>query len=126
MMTITKCFSIRASHQLTSLPHRKVEIGELCDILHGHEYLIEIQLSGDLDPKTGLFKSRNHLFQNIEDQVIEPLKGQHLNQHLKFTSGEYLAKHIFEVIKNKIPDISLQSVAIQETSKNRFIYSNRN
>lgn len=42
MFTITKEFAFSASHQLHGLPD-----GHQCGRLHGHNYVVEVELSGD-------------------------------------------------------------------------------
>lgn len=49
MITIAKQFTFDAAHCLPLMPD-----GHKCQRLHGHTYAVEIQLTGDVDPKTGL------------------------------------------------------------------------
>lgn len=123
-MKLTRRFRIRASHSLEAPDHRKAEIGDLCGVLHGHEYLVEICLASEaLDPVTGLSPLRESL-SLIGTKVIEPLQNSHLNKHLKFTSGEFLCKSIFESCDNLSLKGQLVNVAVQETSRNRFEIKN--
>ena len=123
-MRLTRRFRIRASHSLEAPDHRKDEIGDLCGILHGHEYLVEICLESEkIDPTTGLSPLRDSL-ETIGHEVLRHLQNSHLNDHLEFTSGEYLCKSIFQSCEDLNIQGHLVKVAVQETSRNRFEINN--
>lgn len=119
-MIVTARFQFRASHSLEAPAHKRAEVGDLCGVLHGHEYLVEVSLkSPEIDSISGLSPTRS-LFKDLETAVFRPLKNIHLNDHFLFTSGEYLCRQIYELCKKTLPDAQIVNVAIQETSKNRF------
>jgi 6-pyruvoyl-tetrahydropterin synthase len=121
MITITHRFSIFASHSLEAPPHRKGEVGDVCGVLHGHEYQVEICSRAHIDSRSGLATERSFLASFARSLETE-LQHAHLNDRLKFTSGEYLCAWIYQSAKGSLKE--LLSVAVQETNKNRFeVYS---
>ena len=46
---------------------------------HGHDYLLEATVSGEVDPQTGFSVDLGELDRVLREEVVEPLDHQHLN-----------------------------------------------
>jgi 6-pyruvoyltetrahydropterin/6-carboxytetrahydropterin synthase len=93
---------------------------------HGHNYLLEINVSGDVDPATGMIANLAELDRFVELEVIEPFDHHSLNEDVAafrdvVPTTENLCIEIFKRLKN-FPKAKLERVRVQETSNNSFEY----
>ena len=115
MYTISKKFTFEASHQLKNLPD-----GHPCTKLHGHSYVVIIELQDDKVNKAGFVKDYREL-SIIKDWIDEQFDHTHLNDVVDFNpSAENLARFIFEVWFPSFPQ--LHSVTVKETEKTAAKY----
>lgn len=89
---------------------------------HGHNYTLEVTVSGSPDPVTGFVIDVKKLGKIIMENVIEFLDHQNLNLDVEFLRGimpttENLAIHIWQQLEDKIPDGKLHRIRLQETDK---------
>ena len=121
MYKITKEFSFCASHVLNYLP-----AGHPCSQLHGHNYVVVIELESIELDKTGMVIDyrKLHLF---KDFIDEHLDHQHLNDMAKFNptanfnpTAENLAKYLFNIFKKTYPQ--LVAITVKETPKTAARY----
>jgi 6-pyruvoyltetrahydropterin/6-carboxytetrahydropterin synthase len=94
---------------------------------HGHNYLLEIRLSGDIDDSTGMIANLADLDAFVEREVIEALDGKSLNEDVAafrdvVPTTENLCIEIYKRL-TKFPGARLDRVRIQETSNNSFEYA---
>lgn len=95
---------------------------------HGHNYGLEVEVRGELDPKTGLVMNLTDLKEIIQTQVLRKVDHRHLNLDVpEFQSLNPTAENIAIVVwhwlrPNLPPALSLR-VKIEETDKNSAIYS---
>ena len=94
---------------------------------HGHNYVLEISVSGDLDPATGMIANLADLDSFVERQVLEAFDHRSLNEDVPafretVPTTENLCIDIFERLKS-FPQAKLERVRVQETSNNSFEYS---
>lgn len=110
MFTITKEFHFSASHILAGLADEHP-----CGRLHGHNYIVEVQLSSDtLDP-TGFVVDFGDL-KPLKDYIDTTLDHRHLNDVLTFQpSAENLARHLYEWCKAYWQEVI--AVRVSETPK---------
>jgi 6-pyruvoyltetrahydropterin/6-carboxytetrahydropterin synthase len=97
---------------------------------HGHNYTIEITLSGDVDPATGMIANLVDLDSFVQREVLEIFDHKSLNEDVpafrdKVPTTEHLCIEIYERLE-KFPDAKLECVRIQETSNNSFEYARGN
>ena len=115
-MEIYKSFRIEAAHRLPNLPsHHK------CSRLHGHSFVIEVHLSGDIDKKYGWvmdFADISGAFQS----VYKRLDHHYLNDidGLENPTSDNLAKWIWNELIINLP--SLHSVVVKETCNSGCVY----
>jgi 6-pyruvoyltetrahydropterin/6-carboxytetrahydropterin synthase len=93
---------------------------------HGHNYVLEISVSGPIDPATGMIANLADLDGFVEREVLEVMDHQSLNEDIaafreKVPTTENLCIEIFSRLK-KFPLAKLERVRLQETSNNSFEY----
>jgi 6-pyruvoyltetrahydropterin/6-carboxytetrahydropterin synthase len=93
---------------------------------HGHNYVLEVSLSGRIDPATGMIANLADLDGFVEREVLEVVDHRSLNEDVaafreKVPTTENLCVEIFERLK-RFPHAELVRVRLQETSNNSFEY----
>jgi 6-pyruvoyltetrahydropterin/6-carboxytetrahydropterin synthase len=128
-------FRFAASHRLYS-PQFSEE--ENCRVYgkcsnpfgHGHNYVLEVSLSGEVDPATGMIANLSDLDSFVEHQIIEPFDHRYLNEEVAafretVPTTENLCVEIFRRLQS-FTKAKLERVRIQETANNSFEYSGDN
>jgi len=96
---------------------------------HGHNYVLEVSLSGTVDPATGMIANLTELDAFVERQVLEEFDHHSLNEDVaafreKVPTTENLCIEIFRRLQN-FPHARLERVRIQETGNNSFEYAGK-
>lgn len=91
---------------------------------HGHNYTLEVHVSGKIDPETGMVINLKELKKVVESEIISQVDHKNLNEDVKFMKGlipttENLGLKIFEILESKLGKGSLAKVVIWETENNR-------
>jgi 6-pyruvoyltetrahydropterin/6-carboxytetrahydropterin synthase len=94
---------------------------------HGHNYVLEISVSGPVDPATGMIANLTDLDGFVEREVIEAFDQRSLNEevaafHEKVPTTENVCIEIYERLKH-FPKAKLERVRIEETANNSFEYA---
>ena len=94
---------------------------------HGHNYVLEVRVSGEIDPATGMIANLADLDSFVSDQVLEPFDHCSLNEDVAtfrtvVPTTENLCIEIFQRLKS-FPKATLESVRVEETSNNSFEYA---
>ena len=94
---------------------------------HGHNYTVEVRFSGSIDPATGMISNLTDLDSFVTEHVIEPFDYRSLNEEVPafrntVPTTEILCMEIFHRLKS-FPHAKLESVRVEETSKNSFEYA---
>ena len=94
---------------------------------HGHNYVLEVSLSGRIDPATGMIANLADLDAFVERHVLEEFDHRSLNEDVaafrgKVPTTENLCIEIFHRLKH-FPHAQLELVRIQETGNNSFEYA---
>ena len=94
---------------------------------HGHNYSVEVCLSGPVDPATGMIANLADLDAFVNKQVIEPFDHRSLQDEVStfreiVPTTENLCMEIFQRLK-AFPHAKLESVRVVETSNNSFEYA---
>jgi 6-pyruvoyltetrahydropterin/6-carboxytetrahydropterin synthase len=92
---------------------------------HGHNYEIEVTVSGEPDPQSGYLIDLKELKTIMEEQVLNPCDHRNLNEQVPFLQGiiptaENLVKAFWAVLEPAINHGSrrLYSVKLFETPRN--------
>ena len=94
---------------------------------HGHNYVVEVSVSGTVDPSTGMIVNLADLDRFVETEAIEAFDHKSLNEDVEafranVPTTENLCKEIYQRLKH-FPLAKLERVRIEETSNNAFEYS---
>jgi 6-pyruvoyltetrahydropterin/6-carboxytetrahydropterin synthase len=97
---------------------------------HGHNYVLEVMVSGKVDPATGMIANLAELDGFVEREVLEPFDHKSLNSDVEafratVPTTENLCIEIFRRLK-PFPKAKLERVRVQETSNNGFEYAGEN
>ena len=94
---------------------------------HGHNYVVEISVSGTPDPATGMIANLADLDGFVEREVIEAFDHKSLNEDVpafrgKVPTTENVCREIYQRLKH-FPKARLERVRVEETSNNAFEYA---
>ena len=94
---------------------------------HGHNYTVEISISGDVDPATGMIANLADLDSFVERELIEPFDHRSLNEEVDafraaVPTTENLCIEIYRRMQ-AFPHAKLERVRVEETSNNSFEYA---
>jgi len=97
---------------------------------HGHNYVVEVLVSGSVDSATGMIANLADLDAFVEREVLEPFDRRSLNEDVAafraiVPTTENLCMEIFRRLA-AFPKAKLERVRIQETSNNSFEYAGDN
>ena len=118
--------SFNAAHQLRDPGMSDDENRRLfgkCANLHGHNYVLEVVVAGEVQPATGYVMDLKQLSDVIHRRVIEDVDHRNLNTDVPWLRGciptaENLALAFWERIRSELPEGLLRSVRLWETDKN--------
>jgi 6-pyruvoyltetrahydropterin/6-carboxytetrahydropterin synthase len=118
--------SFSAAHQLYDPDLSEEENRRLfgkCVNLHGHNYILEVVVAGQVDQDTGYVLDLTLLSHVICEQVIGDVDHRDLNTHAPWLTGcipttENLVQAFWERLQPELPDGMLRTVRLWETEKN--------
>lgn len=94
---------------------------------HGHNYVLEVTVSGPIDSKTGILMNLTDLKSAIERTVMEKMDHKHLNLDVPELRGvnpttENVAVCIWKLLAAVLPAGLLYEVKLWETENNSVVY----
>jgi 6-pyruvoyltetrahydropterin/6-carboxytetrahydropterin synthase len=118
--------SFNAAHQLCDPALSEEENRRLfgkCANLHGHNYVLEVVVAGEIDPASGYVLDLKLLSEVIGRQIIRDVDHRNLNIDVPWLKGliptaENLALAFWERLQPELPAGLLRSVRVWETDKN--------
>ena len=94
---------------------------------HGHNYALEVTVSGSVDQSTGMVCNLVDLDRVVEREVLSRYHLTNLNTLQEFIqlvpTTENLSVQIFEILQRTFPDAHLDKVRLEETMMNSFEYT---
>ena len=94
---------------------------------HGHNYGLEVTVSGPVPEDTGMVCDLMDLDRFIQQQVLERYDHQNLNTLEEFTRSvpttENLCMEIYEIVQRGFRQAHLEKVRLEETMMNSFEYA---
>jgi 6-pyruvoyltetrahydropterin/6-carboxytetrahydropterin synthase len=94
---------------------------------HGHNYTLEVTVSGPVDQTTGMVCNLVDLDSVVEREVLSRYHLQNLNTVQEFgqlvPTTENLSIEIFETLQRGFPLAHLDGVRLEETMMNSFEYA---
>jgi len=129
---LTRRYLFSASHRLhsaeMSAAENQVTYGK-CNNPHGHghNYMLEVTVSGPVDHSTGMVCNLVDLDQAVEREVLSRYNLENLNTLQEFAvtvpTTENLCIQIFEILQRGFPHAHLDKVRLEETMMNSFEYT---
>lgn len=98
---------------------------------HGHNYVIEVWLEGEIDPLTGFLMDLKKLKKVIQSQVTERFDHRNLNLDCaefknRIPTTENIAIVCWNLLRPHVEQNIKLEVVISETEKNKVSYSGPN
>jgi 6-pyruvoyltetrahydropterin/6-carboxytetrahydropterin synthase len=128
-VAITRVYHFSAAHRLAnqSLSDEANEtLYGACARPHGHNYYLEVTVTGTPDPLTGMAVDLARLDATVHRVVLDQV--DHATLELApalagvITTGESLARAFWRVLAPSMDGARLSRVGVVETAKNRFEY----
>lgn len=125
MVLITRKAEFSASHRLANpdwSDEKNTEVFGIESQTHGHNYVLEVTVAGDVDPVNGMIMDLKQLKDLIGREIVEPWDHRHLNHEAPpfdrvIPTVENLAKEIWRRLAPQIASDScrLHAVRLYET-----------
>src|ERR1700730_4616341 len=94
---------------------------------HGHNYIVEVTVSGPVDEKTGMVCHLADLDAYLEREVLARYDHENLNMTQEFAekvpTTENLCIQIYEIVQRGFPYAHLERVRLEETMMSSFEYA---
>ncbi|KMY55826.1 6-pyruvoyl tetrahydropterin synthase [Bacillus sp. FJAT-27231] len=130
MIQLTRKYHFSAAHRLHSdqlSDEENKEIFGKCNNPngHGHNYVLEVTVEGEIDPVTGMIINLAQLDEIVDETIIQKFDHKHLNLDTEEFNGlnptaEVMTIVFWELLQSRLP--SLSKVGLWETAKNYFEY----
>ncbi|HEY6292140.1 MAG TPA: 6-carboxytetrahydropterin synthase [Terriglobia bacterium] len=139
MVHLTRRYRLSAAHRLHQEALSASENARLygkCNNPrgHGHDYVVEVTVEGEVDPRTGRVMDVGRLDQLVEREVLDRFDHKHLNLDVedfrhRVPTAENLCIAIYDLLAASLPAGSskdfgarLKRVRVEETRSNFFEY----
>jgi 6-pyruvoyltetrahydropterin/6-carboxytetrahydropterin synthase len=94
---------------------------------HGHNYAVEVTVSGPVDAKTGMVCNLVDLDQFVNEKIVERFGHENLNTLPEFSglvpTTENLCIEVFNILQKDFRFAEVEKVRIEETMLNSFEYA---
>ncbi|HZS47327.1 MAG TPA: 6-carboxytetrahydropterin synthase [Blastocatellia bacterium] len=132
-VSLTRGYVFSAAHRLHS---NAMSDDENCEVFgkcnnpygHGHNYELEVTVSGDPDARTGMIIDLGNLDRIVNDEIIDKFDHKHLNEEVPpfdelNPTSENVAKIIYEKLEPRLgPIVKFDKVLLRETPRSFFEY----
>ena len=129
---LTRRYRFSASHRLhsaeMSAEENRATYGK-CNNPHGHghNYTLEVTVSGPVDERTGMVCNLVELDDFVQGKILERFGHENLNTLSAFRdrvpTTENLCREIFEILQRGFTAAHLEKVRLEETMMNSFEYA---
>jgi 6-pyruvoyltetrahydropterin/6-carboxytetrahydropterin synthase len=129
---LTRRYRFSASHRLhseqMSAQENRATYGKCNNPFgHGHNYVLEVTVSGQVDPSTGMVCNLVDLDGVVEREVLSRYHLSNLNTLQEVAqvvpTTENLSMQIFEILQRGFARAHLDRVRLEETMMNSFEYA---
>jgi 6-pyruvoyltetrahydropterin/6-carboxytetrahydropterin synthase len=94
---------------------------------HGHNYALEVTVSGQVDPRTGMVCNLVDLDNFVHEKILERFGHQNLNMLVEFKetvpTTENLCVEVFNVLQKDFHYAQVDKIRVEETMLNSFEYA---
>lgn len=128
-LSLGRRYRFAASHRLYS-PHFSEEenvrlYGKCANPYgHGHNYMLEVTITGPVDPDTGMIANLAELDPFVEREVIEAFDHKYINEQVpEFRDSVPTTENVCHEIYRRLEKFSaarIERIRIEETSNNSF------
>jgi 6-pyruvoyltetrahydropterin/6-carboxytetrahydropterin synthase len=132
MIYITRKLEFCASHRLYNPEYsdeKNAEVFGLCSNPngHGHNYVMEVTVRGEVHPETGMVLDLKALKKLVNEEIILKVDHKNLNVDVPFLkdiipTAENLAIHFWAVLESKLEGGELHEIKLYESERNFVIY----
>jgi 6-pyruvoyltetrahydropterin/6-carboxytetrahydropterin synthase len=132
MVSVFRREHFNAAHRLNNPAweeSRNQEVFGKCNLpnYHGHNYEMEVKITGTPDPNTGFVIDLKFLSDTIKDNIIEKLDHKNLNLDVpefknQNPTVENIVILIYNILREKIDDEMELKVRLYETPRNYAEY----
>ncbi len=129
---LTRRYMFSASHRLhsdsLSAEENRATYGK-CNNPHGHghNYALEVTVSGPVDERTGMVCNLADLDTFVEREILERFDHQNLNTLAEFERAvpttEHLCAALYHILQRGFRQAHLEKVRLEETMMNSFEYA---
>lgn len=129
MITISRVYEFAASHRLhvpTYSAEQNVALFGKCNNPsgHGHNYVVEVAVTGEVDPTTGMIVDICAIDEVVNREIIDRYDHKNLNVDLpefadRVTTSEVVVQEIWDRLVKALP-ATLQRVRLFETARSVF------
>ena len=112
MIYLTRCITFSSAHRyyqkkFTDAQNKKIFGRCFTEHGHGHNYVLEVALGGDINPETGMVINLVEVDQILK-QVTDPMDHHHLNFDLPYfkeivPTTENIAKYCYDEMLKLLP-----------------------
>src|ERR1700760_3701345 len=129
---LTRRYLFSASHRLNSAEMSAEENAQTygkCNTPHGHghNYTLEVTVSGPVDLATGMVCNLVDLDGFVRREILDRFDLENLNTHPEFSQAvpttENLCTAIYDILQRGFTHAHLDKVRIEETMMNSFEYA---
>jgi 6-pyruvoyltetrahydropterin/6-carboxytetrahydropterin synthase len=130
---LSRRYLFSASHRLDNpamSPQENRDIYGKCNnpYGHGHNYIVEVTVSGPVDDKTGMVCNLIDLDTFMEREILSRYDKENLNTLKEFAgqiipTTENLCVEIYEIVHRGFTQAHLERVRLEETMMNSFEYA---
>lgn len=128
-LSLTRRYRFAASHRLHRPNFSETENARIYGKCsnpygHGHNYSLEVTVTGAVDPATGMIANLGELDPFVEREVVEAFDHRYLNEEVAefaedVPTAENICREIYRRLKT-FPAARLERVRLEETSNNSF------
>lgn len=128
---LTRVESFSAAHRLHASklsPEENLMLYGKCNNAngHGHNYRVEVTISGEIDSLTGMIMNISDLKLLMKEVISDTLDHKHIDLDVPHfrdqeipSTAENIASYIFDQMEKNLPEsVALESVKLHETDKN--------
>lgn len=129
---LTRRYMFSASHRLHSdamSPDENASTYGKCNNPHGHghNYALEVTVSGEVDERTGMVCNLVDLDSFVQREILERFDHQNLNTLAEFQQAvpttENLCIAVYDILQRGFRQAHLEKVRFEETMMNSFEYA---
>ncbi|MCK5033095.1 MAG: 6-carboxytetrahydropterin synthase [Calditrichia bacterium] len=124
-----KIFEFSSAHRLSSdklTSEENWDIYDKCNNIngHGHDYYLEVGITGDIDPETGMTIELEEMDIKV-NALLQQLNYKHLNKEVPYfkttiSTGENIIQFLWNELDKSFTNQQLYYLKLWETNNNYF------